>query len=74
VSWTYRVVKRTCQCSNDKHEEYGIHEYYDASSVMKASITEDPVEVVADDLTSLKWTLKRMLAALDKPVLNHEDF
>lgn len=60
MTWNYRVVHTG--------DEYGIHEvYYDPTGW-----TVEPVPVVADSVEDLRDVLNRMLAALDKPVIEDE--
>ena len=67
MSWNYRVVK--------DGEFYSIHEaYYNKGNDKARSITETSVLPVGEDVKELRWILERMLEALDKPVLDYEDF
>lgn len=73
MTWNHRVVKRTYE--DQGVVEFGIHEtyYYDDNAEVSA-ITTDPVAIAGDNVPELRETLERMLAALDQPVLNWEDY
>ena len=59
----------------DYGEFYSIHEaYYNKGNDKARSITETSVLPVGEDVKELRWILERMLEALDKPVLDYEDF
>lgn len=65
--WNHRVVKRTDRASGETW--YGIHEcYYDP-----VGWTEEPIAVVGESLDDLKWTLEKMMLALDSPVIEDKD-
>lgn len=70
MGWNYRVVK-------NNRGEFGIHEaYYNKKGDKKPhSITSTPVDVYSSEsLDGLKWVIKHMKKALDKPILNYGDF
>lgn len=69
-SWNYRVVKRL----ENGEWTYSIHETYYSAQKKEEAITESPVQVSAETLADLRWVLERMLQALDKPLLNYDDF
>lgn len=68
-TWNHRVIKQT------KGDEvfYSIHEvhYTDGKPDM---VTENPTPAFGETVDELRETLERMLASLDKDVLNYEDF
>ena len=81
MSWNYRVIyhppsKYTVGEKEFDGEEYlAIHEvYYDKNK--EDSVTEGEIitgDEGKDSLLSLKWILKHMLEALDKPILDYEN-
>ena len=73
MTWNYRVVRRP---DPDGTEHFYIHEaYYPNNTVEKAdSITMEAIGVHAEDIEGLRWVLEKMLACLDKPVLEYDDF
>lgn len=82
MSWRHAVVKRIHKHATGETTIYGIHEYYtpEEGEASKGSITTDPVDVSTEAdsdeeaLKGLRWTLEKMLKALDRPILNYEDF
>ena len=75
MAWNYRVVRK--QTYRGKpimiEVQYAIHEaYYDGDK--PTSITTDHMAPYGETLEELKNDLSYMLAALEKPVLNWEDF
>ena len=75
MSWNYRVVRKRVYMGKTMNSEvrFAIHEtYYDSDKPV--SITTDPMEPYGETLEELKNDLAYMVAALEKPVLNWEDF
>lgn len=69
MTWNYRVVHRLV--SNE--HIYAIHEaYYDDNK--KTSITEEPVHPQGESLDELKRDCEHYLQALERPVLEYDDF
>ena len=73
MTWNHRVVRRP---DPDGSEHFYIHEaYYPSKNVEKAdSITMEAIGVHAESVEDLRWVLEKMLVALDKPVLEYDDF
>lgn len=78
-TWNHRVVKRTYTYKRGNGKElkevvYGIHEahYNRRSTRTPWAITADPIDVVGDNVTGLRWTLRAMLRALKTPVLDYD--
>ena len=67
MTWNHRVVRQR------KGDEtwLGIHEAFYGDDG-KLSWTENPVDVVGETVDDLRWTLERMLAALDEPIINED--
>ena len=67
TGWNYRVFKKACPETGEVY--YEIHEtYYDARH--KASAwTVDPLAPCGASLADLRWDLRAMLKALERPVL-----
>jgi hypothetical protein len=76
--WNHRVVRHRVQRSESLSGfSLAIHEaHYESkkSKTKPGSITESPVGVWGENKTELRATLKRMLKALDKPILKYDDF
>jgi hypothetical protein len=72
--WGYRVIRKTYPFPDGTIEEqFGIHEVY-YSDGKPSSCTMNPTEVVAESVEGLKEDLEVRLTALEKPILNWEDF
>lgn len=76
--WNHRIVRHKVHRSESVTESsLAIHEaHYTAkkSKTKPVSITVDPVGVWGQDKKELRKVLKQMLKALDKPILDHDDF
>lgn len=69
MNWNHRVVKRTYE----DEEWYAVHEiYYDGDKPW--GITTEPSAPGGETIEELKEELDRFRKALNKPVLNYEDF
>ena len=75
MTWNYRVVKKSCDnLVGGIDTIFNIHEcFYDDNGKPEA-ITEDPVYPQGETLKELKDDIKFYLQALERPVLNYEDF
>ena len=76
--WNYRIVKKTHDYDSivnpgEKHVTFGIHEVYYRNGEPSMT-TVDPMKPQGETLDELKEDVQHFLAALDKPVLNFEDF
>lgn len=74
--WNYRLV-RTIEdiIAGREYVSYAIHEaHYDTSQDAPHSITARPMTARFDSVDELRDGLTKMLASLDKPVLNYEDY
>lgn len=59
----------------DGEESFGIHEVYYEEGEDDTRVcgwTENPTEVVCEDMEGLRWHLERMAEALGKPVLDYD--
>lgn len=75
TTWNYRVVKKNVYMGKTMGSEiqFGIHEtYYDGDR--PTAITTDKMSPYGETLEELRSDLTRMIGALEKPVLNWEDF
>jgi len=81
MSWNYRVMRHKAGQLEEnpdlKWDEYlAIHEVYYDKKGNPDSITKEPIKVVGDDgedaFSSIKWILKEMTKALDKPILDYD--
>lgn len=74
MGWNYRVYRR--KINDDPGGApyfYSIHEAYYAEPEEVSSYSKNPIAPVASSLDELRWSLEKMLAALDKPVLDYEE-
>ena len=70
TTWNYRVIR---QVLDDQEVQFAIHEVHSTNG-RPDLVTEDPVPVTSDSLVGLRETLRRMLRAAAKPVLEYEGF
>ena len=71
----YRVVKRKELEGNEMIDVYGIHECYYNDCGIESGITVDPVRIDwSESIDDLDEKLELMKKALEKPVLNYDDF
>lgn len=69
--WNHRVVRR--EHVDTGEVTFAIHEaHYDEVKV--EAVTSEPIDVSGESVDDLRWVLEHMLKALDKPVLNYEEF
>jgi len=69
MSWNHRVMKM----KDGEDDFYQIHEvFYDIEGNVE-SYTKNGVTVGGNNIEEVKWVLREMLAALDKPVLDYEE-
>lgn len=70
MSWSYRVVRRVWP----RHQEttFAIHEAYSHADGRVHSLSIDPIEPYAETLDELRDDMARMIAALNRPVLDYE--
>jgi hypothetical protein len=74
-TWNYRVVRSTVLHQGVRYESYAIHEaHYDTPIEAPHSVSMTAMTTSFDSVDDLRDGLTRMLASLDKPVLNYEDF
>ena len=76
MTWNYRVVRKNVYMGKTINPEvqFGIHETYYNSEDKPTAITTDHMRPYGETLEELKSDLEKMVAALEKPVLNWEDF
>ena len=70
TSWNYRVVR---QVLDDQEVQFAIHEVYSTNG-RPDSVTVNPVPATSESLAGLRATLRRMLLAARKSVLEYEGF
>ena len=69
MSWNHRVMKM----KDGEDDFYQIHEvFYDIEGNVE-SYTKNGVTVGGNNIEEVKWVLREMLTALDKPVLDYEE-
>ena len=73
MSWNYRVVKK--QYPNTKEVYYEIHEaYYENNKKPRKNtprcITARPCSPYGETIEELKWSLEKMLEAINSPILD----
>lgn len=74
MSWNYRVIRQKVIVDDEEFDSFAIHEVYYDEDGKPGSITSDPVEPSGQTLQELGEDLRRMVAALNKPVLEYDDF
>lgn len=77
MGWNHRVVRRVFPDAPGTPVLYGIHEAFCDNQGRVWGITEEPVRVTSDGeepdpVAALRWTLDKMLKALDKPVIDYD--
>jgi hypothetical protein len=70
MSWNYRVVRR----QDESGIWYGIHEVYYSDDGRPTACTEDAVKPGGDTLEELRNDIRYFKEALEKPVLDYDDF
>lgn len=65
MNWTYRIVCRETQWG----EEFSIHEFYMTEDDEIWGWTENPESVYGDTVDDVRQSLKWMLEACDKPII-----
>ena len=75
MSWNYRVIRKTYILPDDtERESYAIHEvYYDNLSNAKA-VSANALAPLGRTIDELKADLEMYMLALDKPVLDYDEF
>jgi hypothetical protein len=76
--WNYRVLARKISFETSTEIQYGMYEVHYKNDIPIAC-TEFPVYPLSfnsdeDPIESLKWQLDAMKLALEKPILNYDDF
>lgn len=81
MTWNYRVMRHEHldEATGEKEESFALHEvYYESKDVNDLTVsatdvgyTSEPIQVVGESVEDLRETLQRMLAALDKPVIDY---
>jgi hypothetical protein len=70
MRWNYRVVRRT----TNGETTYAIHEVHYSDDGDPQACTEAPIEIIESTPGDLRETVQRILACLDKPILDYTDF
>ena len=65
MTWNHRVVKYS-------NNTFGIHEVYYNEVGVVDGVTESAVSVVENSVDDMRYTLLRMLASLDKEVIDYD--
>jgi hypothetical protein len=74
-TWNYRVARTTQTVNGEEYVSFAIHEaHYDKPESAPRVISRDAMTTSFESVEELRAGLTRMLASLDKPVLNYEDF
>lgn len=69
--WDYRVVRKKLP---NGEVVFGIHEVYYDKHKNPQYCSNGPMEPTGESIRELRAELARMLKALEKPILKHEDF
>jgi hypothetical protein len=74
MTWNYRVCKSIYKDDGYEEVNYEIHEaHYNPDGSIWA-VTQNAVSVHGESLEEIKIVLERMNAALEKPVIDLDDF
>jgi hypothetical protein len=69
--WNHRVVRIMVKDFGKDVPQLGIHEaFYGMPEDDGVAWTNDPVPIIGKTVEELRETLKRMLACLDKPIID----
>ena len=80
MSWNHRVILHEAGQSKDNpdlkwDEHLAIHEVYYDKNDNPVSVTKESINIIGDEgkdsLIAIKWTLEKMIEALQKPILNY---
>lgn len=71
MTWNHRVIRNR---SEGGEEWLALHEVYYNESGEPDMVTQEPIVVIGQDLRELRQTLKRMIKALENPILDYESF
>jgi hypothetical protein len=67
--WNHRVLRFA-----DQHgERFSIHRVHYSKGKPNGYV-ETPADVQAESIEDMRWTLEKMLSALDEPILDGQDF
>lgn len=69
--WNHRVIEHK---EADGTPYMAIHEVHYDDKGKPAAYTENPTDVLAEDLDGLRWQLNHMLKACEAPILQESDF
>ena len=81
--WNYRVIATQIQNSVElgRHDvRFAIHEVHYDDNELPVGFTENPIDPIAfiselsDPIKSIRWQLDAMKLALEKPVLDYDNF
>ena len=72
--WNYRVLHRVLQGFGSTEHAYAVYEVYYNKADAPNSCSVDPQAPHGETPEELRADLERYVKALDKPVLEYEDF
>jgi len=74
MSWNYRILKHKQKYKYSSNGDYyAIHEVMYENN-KPHSCTKDPIDIVGEDIKSIKWQLDNIKKALNKPVIDYDYF
>lgn len=75
-NWEYRVIRHQwCSAISDKYQEnVAIHKVYFDEKGRPSFISENAIKITDDNFDKLRYTLTKMVEALEKPILDFSDF
>lgn len=77
MSWNYRVWRQTHYWNGEEEVEFSIREtYYNVpnNDMTIWAVQQNPSPVTGDYPGNLIWNLDKMKEALDKPILDYDNF
>lgn len=74
MSWNYRLMRHSTPIKGTDQVEiwFGIHEIY-GTSPEGIAYSEQPTNLVGENVEDIKWALEEMLKCLEKPVLDYNE-
>ncbi len=73
-TWNYRVIRSKSKSPFDPGDIYAIHEVYYDDARRPDGVTESPIAPYGHSVRELREVLHRMLRALDKKVMDYDEF
>ncbi len=66
MGWNHRILAKKYESGEI---EFQIHEVYYDIKGKPNGYTANPIAIIGDSLSDIKWTLNKMIECCDKPIL-----